>query len=403
MQVRARRIAVAAACAAFVLPAAAGCVKLGGDQPPIVLPTLTGSPTPSPSPSAKTDDEVLAESRDAIVRIEGVDCDQAYRTGTGFFFAPGYVVTSNHVVKDQQTLAVRTQATRAGDDHVFAGQVVGSNEAADIAVIRVEDEGTDTLTLADTDPAVNTAVFSIGYPSGLPINLETGRITGIDQDAVIADGDDRRSLSGAVRFSAAPSAGTSGGPLLDTSGTTVGMVDTGTAADQIHFAVPAKLVKTLAEAAAASPEESSAKGCDNPDQDGAVEIESSNPDAPGIATSVRAYVDGINAGDDVVDSKSGETGFEQAYRQLSGKRLVTYPTLDKFRDAHRQRISNVDITSVSYVDDTTDKVRLNYDYVDIRDDGSQAACQTRNMEYSMSIATGAWTFAEQTVRKRSKC
>ncbi|GAA3638769.1 S1C family serine protease [Microlunatus ginsengisoli] len=398
MQIRARRFAIAA-CAAVLLPTAAGCVKLGSDQPPIVLPTLTSRPTASPSPQTKTDDQVLADSRNAIVRIEGVDCAGTYSTGSGFFFQPGFVVTAYHVVKEQQAPAVRTLSTRAGDEHVFAAQVVGHNDAADIAVLRLDDVGAESLTIADADPAVNTSVFSIGYPGGLPINLETGRVTGVDQDAVVSDGDDRRPLSGAVRFTAAPGAGTSGGPLLDATGATVGLVDTGTAADQIHFAVPATLVKKIAEAAAASPEDRSAKGCEPPDENSLVEVESSQPDAPGIATTVRAYVEGINAGNQVVDRKSGETGFEQAYRQLSGSRLTKYPTLQKFIGAHRQQISDVHITSVSYVDDTSDKVRLRYDYVN---DG-QSSCRTRSMEYAMSIATGAWTFADQKVLDTKSC
>lgn len=401
MQMHTRRFAVVAACAAVVLPLVAGCVGLESDQPPIVLPTLTGHPTATPTP--ETDDQVLANSRNAIVRIEGVDCAQAYSTGSGFFFQPGFVVTAYHLVKGEQTLAVRTLSTRSGEKHVFAGAVVGHNDAADVAVVQVEDEGSEALAFAEADPGVNSTVDSVGYPGGLPINLESGRVTGLDQSTVIVDGEDRRPLTGAVRFTAAPAAGTNGGPLLDATGTAVGLVDTGTAADQIHFAVPATLVKTLAEAAAASPEVKSAKACDNADENNSIEVKSANPDAPGIATAVRAYVDGINAGEQVVDTKTGDTGLQQAYGQLSGDRLTTYPTLQKFSDAHRQRISNVVITSVSYLDDTTDTMRMTYDYVNLNANGGQSACQKRSMTYSMSIDTGAWTFADQDVRKRTAC
>jgi S1-C subfamily serine protease len=401
VQVRARVCTVV--CAATVLTAA-GCARIGGEQPtpsPIPLPTLaTATPTAAP----KSDDELLAGSRNAIVRIEGVDCDQSYTTGTGFFFQPGLVVTANHVVSDQQTLAVRTQSSAGGTEHVFSAEVIGHNDTADVAVLRLQDDsGADQpLPLAGTDPTVGTQILAIGHPRGLPIDPETGRITGVDQDTVVTEGDDRRQVSGALRFTAPAGAGNNGGPLLDQTGQVVGMVDTGSLDEtQIHYAIPATTVGKLAEGFAASPDVESPSACPTPEE-GVVTVKSSHPDAPGVALAARKYFEGINAGDAIVDEKAELTGFEQAYQQLSGSRLTTYPTLESFRDTHQQRILRVRIESVDYRDDTSDAVRLTYDYQDLAN-GSASACRRRAMDYTMSIATGAWTFADQEVRKRSDC
>ena len=407
MRVRARTVAIGALCLAWTLTAA-GCVSTGGDQPtppPIDLPTLaTASPTPNQSPAAE--DELLAGTKNSIVRIEGVDCAGTYQTGTGFFVQPGLIATAYHVVEDQQSIAVRTLSTRTGSDHVFAAEVVGFNESADVALVRVDDDDSEVLAPAATDPAVNSAVVSIGYPKGLPLGLETGRITAVDQDIVVVEGEDRRPLSGVLRFTAPASAATGGGPLVDGSGAVVGLVDSGfTEGSQVHYAVPGTTVKALTDGFAASPEVQPPPDCPSPSAlpDTDLTVKSKHPDAPGIATSVEAYFGGINAGEQTVDDKQKLTGYEVAYAQLSGERLTAYPTLDKFSVIHHQRISNVVLQSVEYVDDTTDTVRLSYDYVTINDNGGQSACHKRSMEYTMSIDTGGWTFADETVRKRVSC
>ena len=205
MWVRARTVAVGALCAAWSLTAA-GCVSTGGDQPspsPIDLPTLPRSARPRTSPLPLRT-ELLAGTKNSIVRIEGVDCAGTYQTGTGFFVRPGLVATAYHVVEDQQSIAVRTPSTRTGSDHVFAPEVVGFNESADVALLRISDDDSEMLTTAATDPAVNSAVSSIGYPKGLPIGLETGRITAVDQDIVVTEGEDRRPLSGVLRSQRPP-------------------------------------------------------------------------------------------------------------------------------------------------------------------------------------------------------
>ena len=404
MRVRSRGLLVGIACSAIVLPLAAGCVKIGAQQPS-PSPTASGAASSpasaSPSVGTKTDDQILAGSRNSIVRIEGVDCDQAYSTGTGYLFQTGLVVTAYHVVKDQQTLSVRTLSSRVAEDHVFAGQVVGHNDAADVAVIRIEEGGAEVLTPAAADPAVNDTVYAVGFPGGQPLAQVTGKVTGVGQDTVITDGDQRRPLGGAIRFTAPPSAGTNGGPLLDTTGAVAGLVDTAPNADQVHYAVPGKLVQTLAAAAAASPEVKTPKSCGDGQSDDPIQNKSHHPDAPGIATTLRAYFTGINTGDDPVDSTSTSdaTGYEQAYQQLSGSRLVTYPTLKDFRNAHRQRTSNVQLRGVNYIDDTTDRARVSYTYTDLGD----GSCHRRTMDYTMSIATGVWTFADEHVHQRSSC
>ncbi len=407
MRVRARTVAMAAVCITASLTVS-GCVRAGGLQPtppPIVLPTL---PTASPSLSATpgSNDDLLARSKNSVVRIEGVDCSGAYRTGTGFFVQPGLVATAYHVVQNQQSIAVRTLSTRTGSDHVFDGEVVGFNQSSDVALVRVSDDDSEVLATAATDPAVNDAVVSIGYPQGQPIGLETGRITAVDQEIVVAEGEDRRPLSGVLRFTAPASAATAGGPLIDASGTVGGLVDSGFSnGSQVHYAVPGTTVKALTDGWAASPEVQPPPDCQSPSPPPGVglTVKSKDPDAPGIATTVRAYFGGINAGEQIVDDKQQLTGFQVAYAQLSGDRLTAYPTLEKFTKTHQQRISNVVLQSVQYVDDTTDTVRLSYDYVTLAANGTQSGCHKRSMEYTMSLDTGVWTFAEETVRKRVAC
>ena len=404
MRVRSRGLLVGIACSAIVLPLAAGCVKIGAQQPS-ASPTASGAASSSagasPSGGTKTDDQILAGSRNSIVRIEGVDCDQAYSTGTGYLFQTGLVVTAYHLVKDQQTLSVRTLSSRVAEDHVFAGQVVGHNDAADVAVIRIEEGGAEVLTPAVADPAVNDTVYAIGFPGGQPLAQVTGKVTGVGQDTVITDGDQRRPLSGAIRFTAPPSAGHRRWPAAG--------YHRRRGRPGRHRAE--RRPGPLRGAREAGPDPGrggcgesrgeDSQSCGNGQSDDPIQNKSHHPDAPGIATTLRAYFSGINTGDDQVDSTSSSdaTGYEQAYQQLSGSRLVTYPTLKNFRNAHRQRTSNVQLRGVNYIDDTTDRARVSYTYTDLGD----GSCHRRTMDYTMSIATGVWTFADEHVHQRSSC
>jgi S1-C subfamily serine protease len=88
---------------------------------------------------------------------------------------------------------------------------------------------------------VGDSVIAIGDPLGLTRTTTAGVVSGLGRQATNPDG---AALSGLIQFDAAVNPGSSGGPLLDARGQTVGIVvalanptDAGTFIG-IGFAVP---------------------------------------------------------------------------------------------------------------------------------------------------------------------
>jgi serine protease Do len=134
--------------------------------------------------------------------------------GSGFIVAAdGLILTNAHVVKDAQQVTVLM-----ADRREFTAQVLGSDAATDIAVLRIPVQGLQPVRLGD--PAqlqVGDAVLAIGAPYGLTQTATAGIVSATGRSL---PGD------GAVPFiqtDAAVNPGNSGGPLFDAAGNVVGI------------------------------------------------------------------------------------------------------------------------------------------------------------------------------------
>jgi serine protease Do len=134
--------------------------------------------------------------------------------GSGFIVAAdGLILTNAHVVKDAQQVTVLL-----ADRREYTAQVLGSDAATDIAVLRIPAQGLQPVQLGD--PAqlqVGDAVLAIGAPYGLAQTATAGIVSATGRSL---PGD------GAVPFiqtDAAVNPGNSGGPLFDAAGNVVGI------------------------------------------------------------------------------------------------------------------------------------------------------------------------------------
>ncbi|MDH4392815.1 MAG: Do family serine endopeptidase [Aquabacterium sp.] len=134
--------------------------------------------------------------------------------GSGFIVAAdGLILTNAHVVKDAQQVTVLL-----ADRREYTAQVLGSDAATDIAVLRIPAQGLQPVQLGD--PAqlqVGDAVLAIGAPYGL-VQTATAGIVSATGRSLPGDG--------AVPFiqtDAAVNPGNSGGPLFDAAGNVVGI------------------------------------------------------------------------------------------------------------------------------------------------------------------------------------
>jgi S1-C subfamily serine protease len=177
--------------------------------------------------------------------------------GSGLMFDPeGHVVTNQHVVEGVSTVEI---AFSSG--FKAYGTVIGSDNYADIAVIKVDAPAEEIHPLAIGDSSilqVGQPVVAIGNPFGLNGTMTLGIISGLGRTQRVGPASSGGSFSTAdvIQTDAAINPGNSGGPLFNLNSEVVGInqsirttsVDqtTGNAVNSgVGFSVSINLVKRI--------------------------------------------------------------------------------------------------------------------------------------------------------------
>jgi len=163
--------------------------------------------------------------------------------GSGVVIAPdGYILTNAHVVDDSRTVDILFR-----DGATFGAQVVGTDPATDLAVVRASAAVLPALELATADTLrVGQLVIAIGDPLGLQSTVTTGVVSALGRSLDAKDG---RIIENVIQTDAALNPGNSGGPLVDTHGRVVGVNTAIIAGAQgIAFAIPAATARMVASA-----------------------------------------------------------------------------------------------------------------------------------------------------------
>jgi S1-C subfamily serine protease len=172
---------------------------------------------------------------------EGVGSGVIYRRD-------GFVITNNHVVQGASEVNIAF-----ADGTTEQGEVVGTDPATDLAVVRVDRRGLPAASFRESaDLVVGQLAVAIGSPSGFQSTVTSGVISGLSRDLPpeLTRGD--TSLVDLIQTDAAISPGSSGGALVDRAGEVVGVnvaylppAETGAA--NIGFAIPSDTAITVAD------------------------------------------------------------------------------------------------------------------------------------------------------------
>jgi len=161
--------------------------------------------------------------------------------GSGVIVAPdGYALTNAHVVDGAREVAVTLDS---GAELMAA--VVGTDNATDLAVIRIFASGLPSAELAETESLrVGQLVIAIGDPLGFHSTVTTGVVSALGRSLSAKDG---RLIENVIQTDAALNPGNSGGPLVDTHAKVVG-INTAIipTAQGICFAIPAATARLVA-------------------------------------------------------------------------------------------------------------------------------------------------------------
>jgi len=160
--------------------------------------------------------------------------------GSGVVVSPdGYILTNNHVVDGATDVKVSFY-----DKSEYPAKVVGTDKAADIAVLKVNRSGLTSLPFADSSKAqVGDVVLAMGEPFGLRGTVTMGIISAMGRGGL---GIER--FEDFIQTDAAINQGNSGGALIDTRGDLIGIntaiLSGETGGNQgIGFAIPANLAR----------------------------------------------------------------------------------------------------------------------------------------------------------------
>ncbi len=134
--------------------------------------------------------------------------------GSGFIISSdGYILTNNHVVHGADEIIVRLSDRRELD-----AQLIGADERADLALLKVKASGLPTVKLGNSDKLkVGEWVLAIGSPFGFDYSVTAGIVSAKGRSLP------NESYVPFIQTDVAINPGNSGGPLFNLVGEVVGI------------------------------------------------------------------------------------------------------------------------------------------------------------------------------------
>ena len=171
-------------------------------------------------------------------------------SGSGFVLtADGYIATNYHVIEEAAENNAAIEVSFANGER-YTAALVGGDEEADVAVIKIDAQDLTPVTLGDSDSLrVAQWVCTVGNPLGeLTFSFSDGRVSALDRVISTEDGESMNML----QTNCAINPGNSGGPLFDERGRVVGIVtakytnaSSTVSAEGLGFAIPIDDVKAV--------------------------------------------------------------------------------------------------------------------------------------------------------------
>ncbi|XP_042387268.1 protease Do-like 1, chloroplastic [Zingiber officinale] len=187
----------------------------------------------------------LAARQDAFT-LDVLEVPQG--SGSGFVWdTKGHIVTNYHVIRGASDLRVTL-----ADQATYEAQVVGFDQDKDVAVLSIDAPKEKLRPIPvgiSSDLLVGQKVYAIGNPFGLDHTLTTGVISGLRRE--ISSAATGRPIQDVIQTDAAINPGNSGGPLLDSSGSLIGIntaiYSPSGASSGVGFSIPVDTVSGIVE------------------------------------------------------------------------------------------------------------------------------------------------------------
>ncbi|MGI8810490.1 MAG: S1C family serine protease [Acidimicrobiales bacterium] len=178
---------------------------------------------------------VLEELENATIEVAErvgpavVGVGAGWALGSGVVVADGVVLTNAHNVHDSQV------SVTFADGRTASGQVSGHDIDGDLAAVAVDTAGVAPVEWAGAPARVGASVFGLANPGGRGLRVTLGAVTAVGRTF---RGPRGRRVTGTVEHTAPMAKGSSGGPLVDSSGGLVGL-NTNRLGEGFYAALPA--------------------------------------------------------------------------------------------------------------------------------------------------------------------
>ena len=145
-----------------------------------------------------------------------VGVGRGWGLGSGFVFAPGYVLTRLHSLRHHEA------AISFADGRSEPGKLVAGDEDLDLAVLAVDTADVEPLAWAEDDgpPAIGRSVIAMANPGGRGLRVTPGFVSSAGRSF---RGPRGRRLRGVIEHTAPLPRGSAGGPLLGADGRVLGI------------------------------------------------------------------------------------------------------------------------------------------------------------------------------------
>lgn len=158
----------------------------------------------------------------------------------------GYILTCAHVIEGADTITVTLE-----DGTEYTAEVVGSDTADDIAVIKIDATDLTAAEIGDSDSAeVGETVYADGNPNGtLSGTITSGILSALNREITVEVSDGVTSTLTVLQTSAAVSPGNSGGGLFNAKGQLIGIVNAKSSSEDsegLGFAIPINTAMEIA-------------------------------------------------------------------------------------------------------------------------------------------------------------
>lgn len=167
-------------------------------------------------------------------------------SGTGFALDDGYIVTNYHIVDGAKTISVF--GVNGNNEQIYNASVVVSDKEKDISVLQITDSlfnGYDEIPYSVSLAMANVGdeIFVLGYPLTSTMGEEIKYTTGVISAKTGFQGD-----VSLYQISAPIQPGNSGGPLFDTLGNVVGIVNAKhNDAENVGYAIKMPYLKIMVD------------------------------------------------------------------------------------------------------------------------------------------------------------